>query len=431
MYVACHVRLASFPSLLFFSLLLLFLSSFRLPLLPPSPHPPLFLFFLLRFSLAFLLFSFPFSSSFLSCFLFLLFSTFSLLLLFLLFLVLWLFLFFVFFFFLCRQFLPFILGFFYRLFLCLGLFFPPHPLFSCSSFSFFASCLPFGDQLFLLSLPICLFFCSCTQWSCFSLLSLSLLLSMFLQYFIRFSYLGFSLSVSPSASLPPACIPPPRRLYSYALRLSSASGSLSLVSTCSPSFPLPFLRWLLLLLSSFFLPLRPLSFSFCFGLSLSLSLSRKFSFSCLFSVVGNAVQGCLCSVLFRFSSSLLMLRLRFLCAGGRWGSPMFFVWCASHRGSPLFVFSSLRGVLLFLFRFAFDVSLPFGLGLALSVTSVSSTCFRLSFSLLYAPALFSLRRRRGGGVLCCLFSVNQNGILRCFSLPTSGVFFLFLFFLLR
>ena len=186
----------------------------------------------------------------------------------------------------------------------------------------------------------CLFLCSCTLWSRFSLLPLSLLLSMFLQYIIHFSSLGFSFSVSPSASLT-LQLKSLRSLYSYALYLSSASGSLSLVSTCSPSFPLPFLLWLLLLLSSFF------------SSDLSLSLSREFSFSCLFSVVGNAVQGCL-SVRFSF-----VCRLLFLCSG--------------------FVFYVAEG---------------------------------------------------GGGLLCFSFVVHRTGVLRCLSLPPSGVFCSFFFVLL-
>ena len=64
---------------------------------------------------------------------------------------------------------------------------------------------------------------------------------------------------------------------------------------------------------------------------------------------------------------------------------------------PSEVFCSFFFVLLSVFL------LPFGLGLALSVTSVSGTCFCLSFSLLYAPALFSLRQRRGGGWSAVLF----------------------------
>ena len=245
---------------------------------------------------------------------------------------------------------------------------------------------------------------------------------MFLRYVIRFSFLGFSFSVSPSASLPlqleSLC-----HLYSSALRLSSAVGSLYLVSTCSPSFPLIFLHWLLLLLSSFFLLLRSLFFLFAL-----VSLSREFALSCLFSLVGNAVQGCL-SVKFSFVSRLL-----FLCSG--------FVFYAPEGGGGLPCFSfavHCTGVLRclslppsgmfcpFLFSFAFGDSLPFGLRLAVSTTPVSGTCFRLSFSLLKLRfVFFALEVGGGWSPVLFVFCETEWDILMFFSSNLRGVF-LFLF----
>ena len=54
---------------------------------------------------------------------------------------------------------------------------------------------------------------------------------------------------------------------------------------------------------------------------------------------------------------------------------MLFVFCDSVRVTPMFVSSTLRGVLLSLFCFAFGVSLPFAVRLVLSIAPVSGTCF--------------------------------------------------------
>ena len=129
-------------------------------------------------------------------------------------------------------------------------------------------------------------------------------------FFLSFS---FSLPVSPSASLQLQLVFL-RRLYPSMVRLSSAGGSLSLVSTCSPLPPLvAFAIFVFFLLRSpslpFFVSFPILRLLLLFWFSFSLSLSRAFSFSCLFSVIGNAVHGCL-SVQFAF-----VCRILFLCSG--------------------------------------------------------------------------------------------------------------------
>ena len=149
-----------------------------------------------------------------------------------------------------------------------------------------------------------------------------------------------------------------RRLYSSAVRLSSAGGSLSL-STCSPSPTLSSAGCL----ASFFLLLRSLSASFLRFLSdssplvvvlvLSRSLSLAFSFSCLFSVIGNAVQGCL-TVRFVLVCCLLFLSSGFVSyATGRGVSPVLFVFCESEWVTHIFVSSTLRSVLPSLFSLCF------------------------------------------------------------------------------
>ena len=190
-----------------------------------------------------------------------------------------------------------------------------------------------------------------------------------------FLSLAFLPSCLPSTSLPMQlvflC-----RLYSSAVRLSSAGDSLSL-STCSPT-PTPSSAGCL---ASFFLLLRSLSASFLRFLSdssplvavLVLSLSLVFSFSCLFSVISNTVQGCL-SV--RFD---LVCRLLFLSSGfvfyvterGGVGGPVLFVFCESEWVTHMFVSFTLRGVLLSLFA----LFSPFGLRLALFIAPVSGACF--------------------------------------------------------
>ena len=213
------------------------------------------------------------------------------------------------------QFLPFLLLSLYRLFLSLT-FLPPSLPFlllfslflwvfvslsviSCSFFRFPFACfcvLELGNLVFRFFLALC--FCLCSYGLSFVFLSLA-----------------FLPSCLPSTSLPLQLVFL-RRLYSSAVRLSSAGGSLSL-STYSPS-PTPSSAGYL---ASFFLLLRSLSASFLRFLSdssplvvvlfLSLSLSLAFSFLCLFSVIGNAVQGCL-SVQFDLGCRLLFLSSGFV-----------------------------------------------------------------------------------------------------------------------
>ena len=102
-----------------------------------------------------------------------------------------------------------------------------------------------------------------------------------------------------------------------------------------------------------FLSLFPFRFFDLLLCWFSFSLSLAFSFSCLFSIIGNAVQGCL-SVRFAF-----VCRFLFLCSGfvfyvpERGGSPVLFVFCESVRDTLMFVSSALWGVLLSLFLFCF------------------------------------------------------------------------------
>ena len=72
-----------------------------------------------------------------------------------------------------------------------------------------------------------------------------------------------------------------------------------------------------------------------------------------------------------------MLRLRFLCAGegGGEGSPVLFVFCESEWGYSDVSLPPSGVFALSYFRFAFSVSLLFGLRLALSIAPVSCTCF--------------------------------------------------------
>ena len=137
-------------------------------------------------------------------------------------------------------------------------------------------------------------------------------------------------------------------LYSSAVPLSSAGGSLSLVSPCSPSSPTPCLC---------LLPLRPSSF-FCSGLPplpffvfLSIpSILMLFCLSFFLILVSSPslvplILGCLsfsftfvCSILFGCSSLVVCAPER----GG--GSPVLFVFCVSRGGTPRFGSSTLQGV---------------------------------------------------------------------------------------
>ena len=197
--------------------------------------------------------------------------------------------------------------------------------------------------------------------------------SLFLRSVIRFSYLSASPFLSP---LPLLFL---YNFYSSAvciLRGSSvcwrfAFSGLSLL----PLLHQPFLRLLPLRSLSFFsscLPPIPFFISFLLPSLLllpwfSLSLSLSFSFSCLFSLLGNAALQCCLSVLVHLLLwySVRMLRLRFLCAGVGVGvSPALFVFCDSTGGYSVVCLFQPPGYLLSPFRFAFGVSLPFGLCLA-------------------------------------------------------------------
>ena len=107
----------------------------------------------------------------------------------------------------------------------------------------FSLALLFSPLGFLSLLVLSCSFC-CFPFACFSVLEPYGLVFLFFLYLCCFYVLtvchsvflslSFSLPVSPSTSLPLQLVFI-RRLYSCAVRLSSADGSLSLVSLCSPS----------------------------------------------------------------------------------------------------------------------------------------------------------------------------------------------------
>ena len=192
---------------------------------------------------------------------------------------------------------------------------PPPPFFSLT--------LLFSPLGFLSFSGICcsffrLFLCSRTIWSRFSFISLS--------WLFLFSYglsLGFPISQLLSSCLPlhfsssTVCIHPPCVL---SVRLSSAGGSFSLVSPYTPS---PSSAGCLssLRLSFFSSGLPPIHFFISFSFLASSCclgfLSLSFSFSCLFSLLGDTALLCCLSLLvhLRLWYSVRMLRLRFFCAG--------------------------------------------------------------------------------------------------------------------
>ena len=200
-----------------------------------------------------------------------------------------------------RQFLPFLLLSFYCLFLSLA--------YSSSFTPFSLALLSLSLGFVSLSVFSCSFFhfpfaCFCVLELCGLVFRFFLLLfsfSIFACFYVLtvchsfFVSLGFSLPFSHSASFRLQLIFL-RRLYSSAVRLSSGGGSLSLVSTCSLSSPTPSSACCLcdLRLSSAPVSLRFLSsfpFRFLASCCCTGCLSLSFSFSCLFSGLGNAATG--------------------------------------------------------------------------------------------------------------------------------------------
>ena len=118
-------------------------------------------------------------------------------------------------------------------------------------------------------------------------------------YHSVFLSLSFSLPVSPFTSLPLRFVFIRRVYYRFVCRLLAVRFLWSLPAPTSP--PFPFLRLLPLTSSSFFSSgLPPIHFLVSF-LLLSLLLlpwfSLSFSFSCLFSLLGNSALQCCLSLL--------------------------------------------------------------------------------------------------------------------------------------
>ena len=213
-------------------------------------------------------------------------------------------------------------------------------VFRCSFFRFPFACFCVLELCGLIFFHFFLLLFSFSLFACFYVLTICHL------FFVS---LSFSLPFSPSASLHLQLVFL-RRLYSSTVRLSSAGGSFSLVSTCSPSSPTPSSACCLCdlrlssapvslhFLSSF--PFRFLAFCCCFGsLSLPLSPSRVFSPS-LVTLSRVASQFCLHSfvVFSSYAPASFSMRRR----GGGLQCCSFSV---SRKGdTPMFVSSTLRGV---------------------------------------------------------------------------------------
>ena len=216
-------------------------------------------------------------------------------------------------------------------------------LFSCSSLSLGFLSL-FGFSLFFFRF---LFACisvlglfGLALWSRFSVLSPSLFFFSFFACFSLlpfchsfFGSLGFSLSFSSSVSLRLllsfffSFFFSPPFLYTSAVQLSSASGSLSLVlPSTPPTFPISFLRLQPLWSQYFFLLLRSPSASFLRFLSISSLFCSLGSLSLSLSYLFSVITGLPLCFGFAFVCSIL-----FVCSGG--------VFCVPERvGSPIFVF---------------------------------------------------------------------------------------------
>ena len=342
------------PSLLcfsssFFDFLLLFFSSFAFSTLYSLPLSLLFL--ILLFSLCLY-----FSSSFFLWILHYFLSSFFLL---------------------YRQFLHFFLWSFYRLFLRLTFSLSPLPplFFSYSSLSTLGflslsvlSCSFFRFPFFFFFFFFCLFLCSRAIWSRF-LFSFSIfVVSIFLRSVIRFSYL----SASPFLSRLPLLFL--YSLYSSAVCIISSSvvcwrfvfSGLSLLRPPPPPLP-PLVAFEI---SSLFFSsgLPPVHFFVSFLLpSLLLlpvfSLSLSLSTSCVFSPSW-------VTLLYSVASHIWFTFVVVFCSYAPASFSM-----RQNRGclrrcsfsvtqqgdTPLFVPSTLRGICCLFFRFAFGVSLPFGL----------------------------------------------------------------------
>ena len=203
--------------------------------------------------------------------------------------------------------------------------------------------------------------------------SLSLLVSIFFWSVIRFSFLSASLFLSPlpllficSLYFSALCIPPRFVCRLLAVRF------LWYLPAHPPPPPLPplvaFAIFVFLLLwspSASFLCFLSDSSTLVVVLVLSLSLARARFPSRVFSpylVTLFRVASLFGSLSFVVFSSYAQAAFSMHRRGG--GSPVLFVFCNLERGTPMFVSSNLRGVLLF-FRFAFGVFFAIW----------SSTCF--------------------------------------------------------